>query len=171
MGACSCWEAPTRPQSSSRTTASTSRGPELWRSCRRRRTSRLPETSSGPRKKARSHRGRPWKFTNNSFLCSCNASWLWRRKTAGGSVGVYEAAAVINSSLCVGPPPLDGLKMNEVEPVPANGTCRLMKTSKREARQKVLARLSGVLRSSQEPVRACGCWTALAVIVALAVSH
>ncbi|KAL1427474.1 hypothetical protein MTO96_017189 [Rhipicephalus appendiculatus] len=111
------------------------------------------------------------KFTNNSFLCSCNASWLWRRKTAGGSVGVYEAAAVINSSLCVGPPPLDGLKMNEVEPVPANGTCRLMKTSKREARQKVLARLSGVLRSSQEPVRACGCWTALAVIVALAVSH
>nr|XP_037277145.1 LOW QUALITY PROTEIN: uncharacterized protein LOC119170170 [Rhipicephalus microplus] len=74
------------------------------------------------------------KFANNSFLCSCDASWLWRRKTVVGSTSVYEAAAVINSSLCVGPPPLDGLNMNEVEPVPANGTCRLMKTSKREAR-------------------------------------
>lgn len=111
------------------------------------------------------------KFANNSFLCSCDASWLWRRKTVVGSTSVYEAAAVINSSLCVGPPPLDGLNMNEVEPVPANGTCRLMKTSKREARGKVLARLSGVLTASQDSMRACGCWTILAVLVALAMPH
>ncbi|KAL3249624.1 hypothetical protein MRX96_055841 [Rhipicephalus microplus] len=111
------------------------------------------------------------KFANNSFLCSCDASWLWRRKTVVGSASVYEAAAVINSSLCVGPPPLDGLNMNEVEPVPANGTCRLMKTSKREARGKVLARLSGVLTASQDSMRARGCWTILAVLVALAMPH
>lgn len=106
------------------------------------------------------------KFANNSFPCSCDASWLWRRTTAG----VYEAAAVLNSSLCVGPPPLNGLRMNEVEPVPANGTCRLMKSSKREMREKVLARISGVpLSASKE--RARGSWTVLVVLVALAIPH
>ncbi|KAH7985282.1 hypothetical protein HPB52_024214 [Rhipicephalus sanguineus] len=93
------------------------------------------------------------KFANNSFL----------HKAAGGSVAVYEAAAVINSSLCVGPPPLDGLRMTK--------SSLLMKASKRDAREKVLARLSGVLRASQKPVRACGGWTVLAVLVALAIPH
>nr|XP_050040276.1 uncharacterized protein LOC126537154 isoform X1 [Dermacentor andersoni] len=107
-------------------------------------------------------------FANNSFLCSCNASWLWMRKTGGSGGVVYEGSAVINSSLCVGPPPLDGLRMNEVEPVPANGTCRLIKSSRRE---KVLARLSGLTSASQEPLRACGGWTILALLVALVVPH
>lgn len=109
------------------------------------------------------------KFANNSFLCSCNASWLWIRKSGGG--GVFEGSAVINSSLCAGPPPLDGLRMSEVEPVPANGTCRLIKSSRREMREKVLARLSGLTRASQEPLRPCGGWTVLALLVALVVPH
>ncbi|KAK8774995.1 hypothetical protein V5799_010471 [Amblyomma americanum] len=105
--------------------------------------------------------GQSVQFANNSLPCFCNASWMWGQE--GARSGHQEA---ITSSFCSGPLPVAGLRFSDVEPVPGNGTCRLV-----SRRHKVLARLSGLPSGCQRPRAADGGLAPLVLLVAIVRLH
>lgn len=106
-------------------------------------------------------------FADNSLPCACDASWLWSPKTLQQHEGI---AAVINSSSCSNPRTLSGLRMNEVEPFPGNGTC-LRVRQRHVTGRKVLARISGLSGTRSPAVKHADHGSALPIVLAASMSY